>query len=82
MENVDLIFNKDNKLSIFGDVMKGTKDKDKIWFWATIATTLFVMLLFALPTIIIDLYFHYHEHLCHVIYVVEMQHFSRKKHFS
>lgn len=55
-----MIFNKDNKLSIFGDVMKGTKDKDKIWFWATIATTLFVMLLFALPTIIIDPYFHYH----------------------
>lgn len=71
-----------DQTSIFGDVMKGTKDKDKIWFWATIATTLFVMLLFALPTIIIAPYFHYHEHLCHVIYVVEMQHFSRKKHFS
>lgn len=76
MENVDLIFNQDNKLSIFGDVMKGMKDKDKIWFWATIATTLFVMLLFALPTIIIDLYFHYHGPLKDYGYTFYRQRYS------
>lgn len=76
MENVDLIFNKDNKLSIFGDVMKGTKDKDKIWFWATIAITLLVMLLFALPTIIIDPYFHYHEPLKDYGYTFYRQRYS------
>lgn len=40
--------------------MKDIKNKEKAWFWTTIATIFFSILLFALPTIIIDPYFHYH----------------------
>ncbi len=56
--------------------MKGTKNKDKLWFWATIAITLFVMLLFSLPTIIIDPYFHYHEPLYNYGYTFYRQRYS------
>ena len=64
------------KSTLFGDVMKVAKNKDKIWFWATIATTFFVMLLFALPTIIIDPYFHYHEPLKDYGYTFWRQRYS------
>lgn len=57
-------------------VMKETDNKDKIWFWATIATTLLVMLIFALPTIIIDPYFHYHEPLKEYGYTFWKQRYS------
>lgn len=40
--------------------MKETKNKARRWFWSTIAVTLLFMVLFALPTIIIDPYLHYH----------------------
>ena len=53
--------------------MKETRDKDKIWFWITIAMTLLIMLLFALPTIIIDPYFHYHEPLTDHGYTLDRQ---------
>ena len=39
------------------------KDKDKKWFWQTIVIFFLFMVIFALPTIIIDPYFHYHKPL-------------------
>ena len=60
----------------FDDAMKEVKNKDKLWFWATIITTLFFMLLFALPTIIIDPYFHYHKPLVDYGYTFSNQRYS------
>lgn len=68
--------NKKQESALFGDVMKEEKTKYKIWFWATIATTFFVMLIFALPTIIIDPYFHYHEPLKDYGYTFWRQRYS------
>lgn len=71
--------NKKQESTLFGDVMKektNIRRKYKIWFWATIATTFFVMLIFALPTIIIDPYFHYHEPLKDYGYTFWRQRYS------
>ena len=56
--------------------MKETENKDKIWFWATIATTIFAMLLIALPTVVIDPYFHYHAPLKDYGYTFWRQRYS------
>lgn len=56
--------------------MKETKNKDKIRFWTTIAAALFLMLLFALPTIIIDPYFHFHKPLTDYGYTFWEQRYS------
>lgn len=56
--------------------MKEKSDKNKKWFWTTIATTLLLMLLFALPTIIIDPYFHFHKPLKEYGYTFWRQRYS------
>jgi len=53
--------------------MKETRNKDRKWFWVTIVITFFLMLLFALPTIIIDPYFHYHKPLTNYGYTLKRQ---------
>ena len=51
-------------------------NKYKIWFWITIATTFILMLLFALPTLIIDPYFHFHKPLKDYGYTFWRQRYS------
>jgi hypothetical protein len=56
--------------------MKETNNKDKIWFWITIVLSFFIMLIFALPTLIIDPYFHYHKPLTDYGYIFGQQRYS------